>query len=448
MCVCVCVCVCVQVSPPLVAFRETVACAEEAPAPTTAPTTAPATGAAARRSTVVESTTPNTLLTVRVRASPIPGAIASALEEHTDTVKRLISTATSSTHAAATHGAGLSQPSTSQPAAPTLASASPHRPASPPLQSATQQQGGDGRNDTGGAGGGNVSGSEAFLSQMAAAVSCAPVRFVSLAQQVWQLGPKGTGPNFLLAPPEATGARAPGQAGAGTALFDVPPTQVVKATRQAQGLVIPSHAAAIAAQVPQQPAQGDAEGADAAAPAAARVLIALPRIGRASLAAPLGLATSHTAGPDASAPSQPAQEATHTADTDTHNTARADNFIATIQSGLNAGFQLATGAGTLCEEPMWGVLFEVDVRLSVPDTLSGQLPSNGHQPLQGSLLEGLLDQLDLQEDVYGPFSGQARARASMQNTYTHTHICFLLSHQPNHTEACKSGATSFRCSSL
>ena len=32
-----------------------------------------------------------------------------------------------------------------------------------------------------------------------------------------------------------------------------------------------------------------------------------------------------------------------------------------IQSGLATGFQLATAAGPLCDEPMWGIAFEVRI---------------------------------------------------------------------------------------
>lgn len=54
---------------------------------------------------------------------------------------------------------------------------------------------------------------------------------------------------------------------------------------------------------------------------------------------------------------------------------------------------MATAAGPLCEEPMWGVAFEVDVRLNVP--------AGGGEAAGGSGRE-----LALQEEVYGPFSGQ------------------------------------------
>jgi len=35
------------------------------------------------------------------------------------------------------------------------------------------------------------------------------------------------------------------------------------------------------------------------------------------------------------------------------------HVLHSIQSGLATGFQLATAAGPLCDEPMWGIAFEV-----------------------------------------------------------------------------------------
>jgi len=74
-----------------------------------------------------------------------------------------------------------------------------------------------------------------------------------------------------------------------------------------------------------------------------------------------------------------------------------------IESGLVAGFQLATAAGTLymsqlvlflhsgplCDEPMRGIAFEIDVRLRLPIDSEGEF----RDP-------------KLAEDVYGPFHGQ------------------------------------------
>jgi ribosome assembly protein 1 len=30
-----------------------------------------------------------------------------------------------------------------------------------------------------------------------------------------------------------------------------------------------------------------------------------------------------------------------------------------VEAGVMAGFQMASGAGPLCEEPLWGIVFEV-----------------------------------------------------------------------------------------
>jgi ribosome assembly protein 1 len=62
-----------------------------------------------------------------------------------------------------------------------------------------------------------------------------------------------------------------------------------------------------------------------------------------------------------------------------------DYITHSVQSGISAGFQLATAAGPLCDEPMWGVAFQVEARIS--------------------------EQIPLLEDVYGPMSGQVTSAA-------------------------------------
>lgn len=51
-----------------------------------------------------------------------------------------------------------------------------------------------------------------------------------------------------------------------------------------------------------------------------------------------------------------------------------------VETGISAGFQLATGAGPLCDEPMWGVAFEVRLLCSLLTSgycLSACLPGCG-----------------------------------------------------------------------
>ena len=65
-----------------------------------------------------------------------------------------------------------------------------------------------------------------------------------------------------------------------------------------------------------------------------------------------------------------------------------DRIKHSAESGIMHGFQLATSAGPLCDEPMWGTAFEVEARLNVPEG----------EDNPGSI--------NLAEEVYGPFSGQ------------------------------------------
>jgi ribosome assembly protein 1 len=62
-----------------------------------------------------------------------------------------------------------------------------------------------------------------------------------------------------------------------------------------------------------------------------------------------------------------------------------------IEAGVASGFQLASAAGPLCDEPLWGVAVAVEARLN----LGG-----------GGAGGGAAASLQLAEDVYGPFSGQ------------------------------------------
>jgi len=46
-----------------------------------------------------------------------------------------------------------------------------------------------------------------------------------------------------------------------------------------------------------------------------------------------------------------------------------DRLRYSVEAGVTAGFQIASGAGPLCEEPLWGVAFEVyHVRLAEAST--------------------------------------------------------------------------------
>ena len=74
-----------------------------------------------------------------------------------------------------------------------------------------------------------------------------------------------------------------------------------------------------------------------------------------------------------------------------------DRIKHSVESGIMHGYQLATAAGPLCDEPMWGIAFEVEARLNVPEGEDN--PGN----------------VNLAEEVYGPFSGQVGFASVIRN---------------------------------
>jgi ribosome assembly protein 1 len=112
------------------------------------------------------------------------------------------------------------------------------------------------------------------------------------------------------------------------------------------------------------------------------------------------------------------------------------HICACTESGLSAGFQLATSAGPLCEEPLWGVVFEVDVRLALPQWQAGGDGAESNTGVvvaaavvgdggRARLLQSMAG-LDLQEDVYGPFSGQVRVEATFMPVQPSASVVVLL----------------------
>lgn len=67
-----------------------------------------------------------------------------------------------------------------------------------------------------------------------------------------------------------------------------------------------------------------------------------------------------------------------------------------LESSVVSGFQLATASGPLCEEPMWGLAFNVEAFVT--------LKPRGIASDQGSTEEAV--DATVSADQYGPFSGQ------------------------------------------
>ncbi|KAL4448964.1 hypothetical protein ABPG77_007681 [Micractinium sp. CCAP 211/92] len=395
------------VSPPLVAFRETVFCREEAP-----PETAP------RPTFVVEAATPSGACTLRVAALPLPAGVATALDQNADLLRLTLAAGK------AAGGSATQQQQEQQ-------QQEQRQQGSGQQQSEQPQEGGA---DIGGGMGAPGSDSlAAFGDRLRQAAEAAAQEgqhpgLLPLLQRVWSFGPKRVGPNLLLAAPETSSSGSSGSS-AGESLFALPAERVVRLAKQQAGRAAAAPAALTAAGRHPQEAGEEGEGPEEETAAEPRRL-AMP-LGFPQAALKLGLAsgdqtaashassalvdlshqlasTLNVAGPaDSSAAAAGAENGSAAAGDAEEGTSEAlggslEYLRYSVESGVAAGFQLASAAGPLCDEPLWGVAFQVEARLNLPAAA-----------LDGSELTAAeaAAQLQLAEDVYGPFSGQVTSAA-------------------------------------
>ncbi|CAL8464184.1 g3719 [Coccomyxa elongata] len=411
-----------SVSPPLVAFRESVFIEAEAPEPGHKPPK------------VVEATTANGLCTLRVRALPLPSQVTSVLDNHSDLLQRLMDAPAAaaaagiqntsshgaafpgrSPHQGAPQGGGLAEGvaclslsddaqrqasdaswtllnhpadssaggSREEPAAASDASAQAE------LQQERSAPGGSSKQE--GAPSANEAGSssapaavghsngdgpaaaegvagdvEAFQGRLRAAADEAGTLAGALLQRAWLLGPKQVGPNLLLMS-HATEE--------GDGLWSVSPQTIVPLGRR-------SHATHSVAEENEPELPGEAPSAQAETRA-----LEVP-LGDGRAAAALGFAGGAAA-------------AEREAWQDLRWEGIPGGVRHAVSAGVAAGFQMAAAAGPLCDEPLWGVAFEVAARLNLPEA----------------------GELALAEDVYGPFSGQvsSAARQALRRAVAEAH---------------------------
>ncbi|KAL0045602.1 hypothetical protein WJX82_010973 [Trebouxia sp. C0006] len=358
-----------QVSPPLVAFRESVFLQSESPE------------AIVKPPKVIEATTANGVCTIRIKAVALPGPVATALDENADLIRMTLSAMNSSPSEDRTDASNtpLSQPTadTSGGSGDRLQGVQ-HR-----AEEVNGVHGANGRtkgtNDDGGAtssmeeGGSLASGKVGILKQrLIAAAKEAKTGSPELLKRIWSLGPKRIGPNFLLSS-ETTSAN----------LFSGPDAAVVRLSAK-QEKKSASHPAQAdlggpggpqvedPALRPSELAEADAHSELSARAGTSQVTL---QLGRSEASAMLGLAPQS----DPTRPNSMGPE--------------WDRIKHSVESGIMHGYQLATAAGPLCDEPMWGIAFEVEARLNVPEGEDN--PGN----------------VNLAEEVYGPFSGQVTSTA-------------------------------------
>jgi ribosome assembly protein 1 len=370
-CCCAVSCCGVQVSPPLVAFKESVLSGSEG-----------VEGVTVKPAKVVEAGTPSGVCVVRVKAHALPNSTAALLDEHANLIKDLLQ--------------------------------QQHRKQEDRVQRQQQQQ----QSSGGGVQQQQDSSSKPRRSldvgdrskeahKLCEAYSTSTQELAStnkqlthLLQRAWLLGPRNVGPNIALCSPcRATSSSS--SSSSSSSLFEVPASQVVRASSRHGPLSKLTGAAAVeqppikhphhhgehseaangTAAAGHETGQAAAHGAEAAAAADSA------QQHQHDLNVPFGwpaaaamLSGQALPGPGADAAAK-AAAAAGLSDLWPHITS-------SVESGVTAGFQLASAAGPLCDEALWGVVFEVEVRLVLP------LPGTG---------------LDLAEGVYGPFSGQVRA---------------------------------------
>lgn len=341
-----------QVSPPLVAFKESVLSGGESYE-----------GVVVKPAKVVEAATPSGACVVRVKAHALPNSTAALLEETAHLLPQL-----------------LGQHDRQQQA--------PARQHTGPAGQRHSMDGSDSSREL-------QKLRDAYADSLRSADN---KQLVRLLERAWLLGPRHVGPNIALCSPAAIGKGA----AAGSSLFDVPAAAVIKAASKHGPL---AKIAGTQASVPQHQHEAAAvngagtadAGAEAVNPVGHEASIEAVYhqhmdivFGRPTTAAALTrMATVETV---ANAADAAAVAAAHAAEA----AAAAGlgdlwpHITSSVESGVTAGFQLAAGAGPLCDESMWGVVFEVEVRLVLPATGAGGL--------------------DLAEPVYGPFSGQVSAQ--------------------------------------
>ena len=366
--------------------RETVFCREEAP-----PEAAP------RPTHVVEATTANGACTLRVAALPLPASVATALDQNDDLLRLAFA-------AGKAAGAGAAQQQQRE-----------GQHGHGQQQGEQQQEGGA---DAGGGMGAPGSDSLAAFGDRlrqtaeAAAQEGQHPGLLSLLQRAWAFGPKRVGPNLLLAVPETSSSTSSSSSSAGESLFALPPERVAKLAKQQAGRAAAAPAALAAAAAGRQPHEAGEEGDELAEEAAAEPRRLSVPLGFPQAALRLGLASgdqtaashaasaladlSHQLGSMLSV-SDPAGSPAAAAAAENGSSAETDAGAAegevgsalgrsleylrySVESGVAAGFQLASAAGPLCDEPLWGLAFQVEARLNLPAAAPGEAVAPGQGP--------------------------------------------------------------------
>ncbi|CAD7704026.1 unnamed protein product [Ostreobium quekettii] len=300
-----------EVSPPLVAFRESIFDASEVPEE-----------AASQFVRIIDAKTPTGTCEIRVRAHPIPSRIASLLEEMSEVLRAIL----------------VSDKNV------------------------------------------DVAEREKAMDVLHEAMKDVPKAFQSLMKRAWLLGPRRVGPNLLLC-----------HSTAGPSLFDAPPSQVAHLDKSQKGGPQPSKPSrplaesVRASEGSRKVLQGKNESEDGDVvddDAKSARSIESTQVSKVAINIPFDV-------PDA-AIRLGFTKATcdNSSATEEQLPTISQSVRSSVESGIVGGFLLASAAGPLCDEPMWGVALEIEARILAPSQEEGP------------------GELDVGEEVYGPLSGQ------------------------------------------
>lgn len=414
------------VSPPLVSFRETVSRNAEEELDKTQQSSA--LGGATTQSNIhnggkpsikiVEGSIPSGSVTIRVRALPIPASMATILDQQEENLRMVLTR----------DGFGMPKSKTSS----SLENASSEK---DKIDSSTQA-GIDEIESLKG----NLTKLKDRLMENARAEndSCLPVEkpddeWMDTLKRVWCLGPKHCGANFLLSCPTS-------EKETGKNLWNAPAAKVIPVSRQAgmrnrqsdiskgqqksesynsDSLSSTLDSLNLSDSAPVQRKQETAKNIqNEAVLSKCQVTIGIGSPAASQCLELSEISESNNAGCISHVETfkEKLREAVYLDDVST-----AEYIQHSVEAGVSAGFQLATGAGPLCDEPMWGVAFEVSATLNLPTESEimdesgnddagtpNSMPSGADERSRSNSVNFTAKDLQklFQEDVYGPLSGQ------------------------------------------
>lgn len=370
-----------EVSPPLVAFRETIS------EPETATDQAVSKWGARKRlasSPLVEDSTPDGRCTVRVRVVRLPGGITTVLDEHAELLRGILTEEGGSSAGRRRGGAEVAGKDEEDPV-----SVLRERLIKAAEEADAESEGPDARGEVPDARPGGSDTKPGVSEAKPGGPEARTLTWKKLLEGMWSLGPRGVGPNVLLVPevwrPDVGklpgGVREEGKEG-GAARSARSPSPAVSAGLERGVLVTeePTVSGRLGLLQDRKPTTGP--------PKAGSVNGSLGGDIGSDFSVPSVVDSGVlSGGENASAQEFPeggGSSGVGSADRDLSAQELAESAVSSVVNG----FQLATAAGPLCEEPLWGLGFIVEavVKADRGEAETEERATIGHGPFSGQVI--------------------------------------------------------------